>query len=260
MAYGNNRAANRPRASFQTAGGCIMKLRSPILSGQISGATQIDEIDVSRCVRLNDTYLSATPAQDSAFMEPLVDGSVLTITNHMLAGQLALSVIRSTGTVGKGDLVAAAHLIIASKDSEGSTFTVIEDIDGDRLCTVFYGVSFKNVPHLIKAGNAVVPYPVVMNYAGWVQGIAGEGDANEKVIWAVGNRQGIKAKFTPFEIQAGEGGASFFEGQPLSGAIGGVDATDVDSPDADLATIAAIPATLPDGMSPTTTPEIVTWP
>lgn len=260
MAYGNNRAANRPRATFQTAGGCIMKLRNPILSGQISGATQVDEIDVSRCVRLNDTYLSATPAQDSAFMEQLVDGSVLTITNHMLAGQLALSVIRSTGTVGKGDLVAAAHLIIASKDSEGSTFTVIEEIDGDRLCTVFYGVSFKNVPHLIKAGNAVVPYPVVMNYAGWVQGIAGDGDSNEKVIWAVGNKVGIKAKFTPYEIQGGEGAAGFFEGKPLSGAIGGVDASDVDSADSDLDTIAAIPATLPDGMDAGVTPGTVTWP
>jgi hypothetical protein len=258
MAFGNNRAAARPRATFQTAGGCIIKFRHPKLSGQISNATQIDEIDVSRSVRLNDTFFDASPAQDSSFMEPLVDGSMIVITNHMLSGQAALQVIRTTGLVGTGDFVAAAHLIIASKDSEGGTLTVIENIDGKRIITVFYGVAFKNVPHLRKAGNAVVPYPVIMNYAGWFQGVGGD-EATEQVIWAVGNKYGLKAQYKPYAIQAGETG-SFYSGNPAASAIGGMDASDVDSTSGDISTEAVVPNPLPDGINPTSTPETVTWP
>jgi hypothetical protein len=231
MAFGNNRAALKPRASFQVAGGVIMKYRHPKLAGQISNATQIDEIDVSRSVKLNDTYLSANPAQDSSFMETLVDGSVIIVTNHMLAGQMAIQVVRTTGLVGTGDFIAAAHLVIASKDSEGGTYTVIENIDGKRLITVFYGVAFKNVPHLIKAGNAVVTYPMVLNYAGWFQGVGSEA-MNEQAVWAVGNKYGLKAVFKPYAVQAGEAGADFYSGIPAS-TIGGVDGT-VDSADGDI--------------------------
>lgn len=257
MAFGNNRAAARPRASFQTAGGVIIKYRHPKLSGQVSNATQVDEIDVSRNVRLNDTFLDASPAQDSSFMEPLVDGSVITVTNHMLAGQLSLQVVRTTGLVGSGDFVAAAHLIIASKDSEGGTLTVIENIDGKRIITIFYGVSFKNVPHLRKAGNAIVTYPMVLNYAGWFQGVGAE-DTTEQVVWAVGNKYGLKAVYKPYAVQAGEGN-DFFAGAPAGSAIGGVDASDVDSPDADIDGAATVPSPLPDGVSSGTPPTQVGW-
>ncbi len=161
MAYGNNRAAARPRANIQAAGGTIMKFRSPILSGQISDASPVDEIDVSRACKLNDTFLDTEPFQDHSVMELLVDGSTITITNHSLAGTMTLQVLRTTGFVGTGDFIAAAYLVIGSKDTTGGTFTVIETIDEKRLVTIFYGVTFKRVPPLRKAGNAVVPYPMV---------------------------------------------------------------------------------------------------
>lgn len=257
--FGNNRAAEHPRATFQTAGGVIMKYRHPILSGQISNASQVDEIDVSQSVRLNDTFLDAVSMQDNSFMEPLVNGGILTITNHLLAGTLTLQALRTTGLVGTGDFIAAAHLVISSKDSEGGTFTVIENINGKRIITVFYGVSFKNVPHLKKAGNAVVPYPVVMNYAGWVQAEGGNGDLSEKVIWAVGNQYGLKAKYKPYAIQEGENSGNYFGGAPMSAAIGGVDAADLDTAGGDIAGIAANPTTTPDGIDGSVAPTVVTW-
>jgi hypothetical protein len=235
----------------------ILKYRHPKLSGQISNAVQIDEIDVSRSVKLNDTYLSANPAQDSSFMEPLVDGSVITVTNHMLAGQMALQVVRTTGLVGTGDFVAAAQLVIASKDSEGGTFTVIENINGKRIITVFFGVSFKNVPHLIKAGNAVVTYPMILNYAGWFQGIGNEA-LNEQKIWAVGNKYGLKAQYKPYVIQEGEGN-DFFAGRPAGSVVGGVDASDLDSTDGDIAGEATVPTPLPDGIVPGSSPDTMGW-
>lgn len=258
MAYGPNRSAARPRASFQAAGGSIILFRHPKLSGQISGATQVDEIDVSRALKLNDTFLTANPSQDASFQEPLVDGSIITITNHLLAGTLTLQALSTTGFVGTGDFIEALHLIQASKDTEGGTLTVIEIIDGKRRGTVFYGVAVKNVPHLLKAGNAVVTYPVVLNYAGWFRVLAGGDTINRQTIWAVGNRLGITAEFKPFDIQAGETGG-FYAGAPASGAIGGLDAAYADAQDYDVATIAAVPATLPDGVVAGTTMETVTW-
>ncbi len=261
MAFGPNRAAARPSASFQTAGGCILKYRHPTLSGQISGASQIDEIDVSGAVKLNDTFLSAMPAQDSSFMEVLVNGATITVTNHLLAGQMTLNAVRTTGLVGTGDFIAAAQLVVASKDSMGGTFTVIESINGKRIITVFYGVSFKNVPHLMKAGNAVLVYPVVMLYSGFFQGM-GDPTLDEPIIWAVGSKHGLEAQYAPYAIQAGQGnGTQFYNADNVqSGAIGGLDAADVDSPNADLDTESVVPNPVGDGIQAGSTPSDVTWP
>jgi hypothetical protein len=252
MAYANNRAAAHPRSSFQIAGGTIMKFRHPFLSGQISQASPVDEIDVSRSLRLNELFLDAAPSQDSSFQETLVDGSVITITNHLMAGQLTLPVIRTTGLVGTGDFIAAAHLIVASKDDIGGTFTHIESINGKRLVTIFYGCSFKNVPHLRKAGNSVVVYNMVMLYAGWVQGISGAADINEKAIWAVGNKSGLKGVYKPYAIQESENQANFYGGQPI-GLVGGVNAGDADSATGDIDTL--VSATPPAGGYPSVDPS-----
>jgi hypothetical protein len=259
MPYGNNRAAARPRASFQAAGGANVRFRHPFLSGQISDASLVDEVDVSKALRLNDTFLDAQPLQDHSFMELLVDGSTVTITNHSLAGTMTLQALRTTGLVGTGDFIAAAHLIIASKDTAGGTLTVTETIDEKRLVTIFYGVSFKNVPHLRKAGNAVVPYPVVMNYAGWVQAVSMNLEVNAKTIWAVGNRFGLKSVYKPYAIQESEKVADFYAGKPLSGDISGVGINNGDSASGDDNNLAAMPDPLADGMSDTPTPSTVTW-
>jgi len=254
MAFGTNRAAPQQRASFQTSGGIIIKFRHPYLSGQVSDASPVDEIDVSKSVRLNDTFFSAVPLQDSAVMEALVDGSTITITNHMLAGRATLNVLRTTGLVGSGDLIAALQLIIASKDSLGGTLTIIRMVNGKRIITVFYGVSVQNVPHLILAGNAIVPYAAVMLYSGFFEGV-GADNLDEQTIWAVGNKNGISAKYRPYAIQAGQGDL-FSASNVQSGIVGGVD--DVDSPDGDIDN-GATPAA-GDGLDPVVVPSGVTWP
>jgi hypothetical protein len=259
MPHGNNRAAAHPRASFQTAGGTIIKFRHPFLSGQISDASPVDEIDVSRALRLNDTFLDAQPMQDHSIMEVLVDGSVVTITNHSLAGSMTLQVLSTTGLVGTGDFIAVLHLIIASKDTTGGTLTVIRTVNEKRLVTIFYGVSSKNVPHLRIAGNSVIPYPVVLNYAGWVQGVSANLEINAKTIWAVGNKVGLKSVYRPYAIQEAENMANFYGGSPLSESVTGVGVNNSDSESGDLPGSAKMPAPLADGMSGTPTPEEVTW-
>jgi len=259
MAFGNNRAAARPRASFQVAGGTIMKYRHPFLSGQINGASPVDEIDVSRCLKLSEEFFNATPAQDSSFQETLIDGSVVTITNHLLNGVMNLRVLSTTGFVGTGDFIAALQLVQASKDDVGGTFTVIETINGKRRVTIFYGVSVKNVPHLIKAGNAVPVYQVQLAYAGWVQCVSANMDVNEKTIWAVGNKTGLTNVYKPYAIQEAENNENFYGGKPLS-AVGGVNAADVDSAKGDEATLATELDPLPDGVGQLGTTPTVTWP
>jgi hypothetical protein len=260
MAHGNNRAAAKPKASFQLAGGTIFKYRHPFLSGQISGASPVDEIDVSSALRLNEEFFSADPDQDSSFQEVLVDGSTITVTNHLLNGSMSLRVLSTTGFVGTGDFLAALHLIQASKDDVGGTFIIIQNINGRRRVTIFWGVSCKRVPHLKVAGNAVPVYPVVLTYAGWVQGSSANMDINEKTIWAVGNRTGLTSVYKPYAIQEAENKADFYGGAPISAATTGVGSDNGDTASGDLDTVAAVPDPLADGMSGTPAPGTVTWP
>jgi hypothetical protein len=175
-------------------------------------------------------------------------------------GVASLRVLSTTGLVGTGDLIAAAHLIIASKDDLGGTLTVIQNINGKRRVTIFYGVSFKNLPHLKIAGNAVPVYPVTMLYAGWVQGVSANMSVNEKTIWAVGNKTGLTAVYKPYAIQEAENQANFYGGAPISSSTTGVGVNDGDTASGDLDNLAEIPDPLADGMSGTPAPGTVTWP
>jgi hypothetical protein len=260
MAHGPNRAAAKPKASFQLAGGTIIKYRHPFLSGQINGASPVDEIDVSSALKLNEEFFSAEPDQDSSFQEVLVDGSTITITNHLLNGSANLRVLSTTGFVGTGDFIAALQLVQASKDDVGGTLTVIQNINGKRRVTIFWGVSVKRVPHLKIAGNSVPVYPVVLLYAGWVQGVSANMDVNEKTIWAVGNRTGLTAVYKPYAIQEAENQADFYGGAPVSAATTGVGVDNGDTASGDIDNVAAVPDPLADGMSDTPAPSTTTWP
>jgi hypothetical protein len=259
MAHGPNRAAAKPKASFQVAGGVIIKYRHPFLSGQVSGVSPVDEIDVSSCLKLSEEFFSAEPDQDTSVQEVLVDGSTITITNHLLNGTLALRVVPTTGFVGTGDFIAALQLVQASKDDVGGTLTVIQNINGKRRVTIFWGVSVKRMPHLKIAGNAVPVYPVQLSYAGWVQGASANTDVNEKTIWAVGNKTGLTAVYKPYGIQEAENQADFYGGKPIASTTTGVGSDDADTASGDLANVAAVPSPLADGMSSTPTPSTTTW-
>jgi hypothetical protein len=197
MAHGNNRDATAPGSSIQEAGGTIFLFRHPFLSAVISRNPLLDEVDVSKALQLNANFFQANPAQDSSFQELLVDGSTVAITNHSLAGTMTLQALSTTGFAGTGDFIACAHLIIASGDDVGGTFTVIRFFNGKKRIRMYNGVTFKNVPHELIAGNSVVPYPVVMQYANWIDGL-GAASLSKKTIWAVGNQFGLTAAYKSF--------------------------------------------------------------
>jgi hypothetical protein len=163
-------------------------------------------------------------------------------------GEMQLQVLRTSELVGDGDFIAALHLVIASKDSMGGILTRIKEVNGKRIVTTFYGVSAKRVPHLKEAGNAVVPHPVTLLYAGWVQAVAPVTADTRKVIWAVGNTTGIQAHYKQYSIQNPENAANYFGGKPLSAAdLEGMPASDQDSADGDFTNKLAIDA--PDGLT-----------
>jgi hypothetical protein len=203
----------------------VYLFRHPFLTGQVSKASPIDQIDVSKSLKLNDEYFNATPVNDSALQETLVDGSVITVTNHLMNGTAALKVVPTTGLVGTGDLIAGAHLIVASKDDVGGTLTRIRWVNGKKLVRIYYGVSFKNVPHEIDAGNAVPIYNIVMLYSGWVEAV-GAAEQATKTIWAVGNKYGLKAAFRQYGIQEGEDFTDdVYTGKPITSTTEGVGGT-----------------------------------
>jgi hypothetical protein len=250
MAHGNNRAGVKPKATFQEMGGVDIRFRHPFLAGQISGASPIDEIDISAALRLNEEFFSAEPDQDASVQEVLVDGSTVTITNHFLNGTMSLRVLSTTGIVGTGDFIAALHLIQSAKDTVGGTLTVSQRINKLKRMTVFWGVTVKRVPHLKLAGSSVVIYPVTLSYAGWIQGVSAGSDSVARTIWAVGNKKGISAAYLPYGMQ------SEIKGTVASGTTG-INAADMDSASGDEANLATMPADYPNI---TGTAGTATWP
>ena len=205
MAYGNNRLGEQTRAQFQTAGGCIIKFRHPFLAGALDLDTTggaIDEIDVSRSLKLAETFFSAVPNQDSSSQVVLVDGSTVVITNHILNGTLTLPVIKTTGKVSSGCFVTALQLIVASKDSVGGVVIRTQFINGEAHTRLYYGVSVKSVPHDIIMGLDVPTYQCQLYYAGFIDSISATADLNLKAIWAVGSDAGVYGRFTPFGVNA----------------------------------------------------------
>lgn len=216
MSYGPNRWGVHPKSTAIKAGGIKMFYRHPKLAGHVFHDTNIDEIDVSRACKLNETFLDAVPAMDSAYQEVLVDGSVITITNNLLAGTLTLQVLEQGGFVGRGCFITALQFVQSSGDSVGGTFTVVRNFDGVTRIRVYYGVFVRNVPHEKVAGNAVVPYPVQLYYAGWFDGV-GPAEATREYMWAVGNTRGTVGNYTPFVEN------QLDTTDPESGAVSGAD-------------------------------------
>jgi hypothetical protein len=199
MANANNQALRRPGSPFQTAGSTIFKFRHPFLTAQLGPGSTLDEVDFSKSLQLNSAFFQANPAQPSAHQEAMVDGSVITITNHLMNGRISLQALSTTGVVGTGDFVACGHLIVASGDNVGGTLTVIRNFDNVRRVRVYLGVSFENVPHELIAGNTVMPYPITLLYATWVEGL-GAAVSAKKIIWAVGNKYGLEGVYNPYTI------------------------------------------------------------
>lgn len=236
MAFGPNRLGEQTRASFQTAGGCIIKFRHPFLAGALDVDTTggaIDEIDVSRSLKLAETFFSAQPNQDSSSQVVLVDGSTVVITNHILNGTLTLPVIKTTGKVASGDFIAALQLIVASKDSVGGTIVRTQFVNGEAHTRLYYGVSVKRVPHDIIMGLDVPTYSCELFYAGFIDSISASADINMKAIWAVGSQSGVQGIYRPYE--ANQGGSRM---EPLSASniLGHGDLSDDTTGEANLST------------------------
>ncbi len=217
MAFGQNSVGRQPRSHFQTAGGTIMKFRHPFLAGQLSGSLgHLDEIDISASVKLDSEFFKATPNQDSAKQEVLVDGTTVTITNTMLNGTISLQLIRTSGIVARGDAIACFQLIKATGDNVGGTLTVTEFIDGKAITTLYYGVAVKNVDDKILQGLSVPVYPAQLLYAGWIQVVSNSAQLNTKAIWAAGSLNGVTGVYTMFPVNEGASLSS-----PLDATIAG---------------------------------------
>lgn len=209
MAYGNNRGAEQPRAHFQVAGGTNIMFRHPYLAGQIDTKGMVDEIDISHCCKLDGRFFEANQNQDSAKQVVMIDGSVVTISNKLLNGTITMPVVRTSGLVGKGDFLAALHLIRTIGDAVGGLLYKTDYIDGKAITKLYYGVTPQRVPDDVSEGNDVAVYNVQLLYAGWIEAVSTSKEENKKRIWAVGNQTGLEAYFNPYETQDGSTGETF---------------------------------------------------
>jgi hypothetical protein len=193
---------------FRTAGGSVYTFAHPFLTGQLASVARaldpitqdsINEVDITRSLRLNDQFFNAQSAQPNSLQEVMVDGSTITITNHLMNGRMTLQVVPGTGLVRDGDLTAIAPFIVQAKDNVGGILTRRRFTSVGAITRVYYGVSFSEYPHDVDVGNAVPIYPMVLLYGGWIEGLL-SGVATEKVLWAVGNQYGLRGNYEPFNI------------------------------------------------------------
>lgn len=203
MAYGNNMAGTQPRAHFQLAGGTTIKFRHPYLAGQIAKGSNLDEIDISSCIKLDGRYFEATPNQESARQVVLIDGSTVTICNRLLNGTISMPVIRTTGLVSTGDFVSALQLIKTVGDTVGGILYKTDFRDGKAITRLYYGVTVQSVPDDISEGMDVPVYDVRLLYAGWIEVVGSSSGDNLKRIWSVGAKEGIEGYFSPYGVQDG---------------------------------------------------------
>ena len=238
MAYGNNRGGQQPRATFQLAGGSIIKFRHPYFAGLINSDSglAIDEIDISRSCKLEGRFFEANQNQDSAHQVVLVDGSVVTISNKMLNGTITIPAVKTTGLIGTGDFIAACQLIQSIGDSVGGLLTKTDYLNGNAITRVYYGVTVKSCPADVSEGNDVAVYNIQLLYAGWIEAVSSSSDSNKKRIWAVGSKEGIEGFYNPYSIQNANGNGATGKMNLDATAIvpkGATDITDDGSADVD---------------------------
>lgn len=238
MAYGNNRGGQQPRATFQLAGGSIIKFRHPYFAGLINSDSglAIDEIDISRSCKLEGRFFEANQNQDSAHQVVLVDGSVVTISNKMLNGTITIPAVKTTGLIGTGDFIAACQLIQSIGDSVGGLLTKTDYLNGNAITRVYYGVTVKSCPADVSEGNDVAVYNIQLLYAGWIEAVSSSSDNNKKRIWAVGSKEGIEGFYNPYSIQNANGNGATGKMNLDATAIvpkGATDITDDGSADVD---------------------------
>ena len=206
MANGNNRGGKQARAHFQLAGGSIIKFRHPYFAGQIdTTGTNVDEIDISSCCKLEGRFFEANQSMDSAKQVVLVDGSVVTISNKLLNGIITIPAIKTTGMVATGDFIAACQLIRSTGDSVGGLLYKTDFINGKAITKLYYGVTVQKCPDDVSEGNDVAVYNVQLCYAGWIEAASDTVAENKKRVWAVGTQEGLEAYFSPYATQNSDG-------------------------------------------------------
>lgn len=212
--YANNRYGEAPRSTFRTAGGAKYYYGHPYLHGQLTTSVRGEkeyEVDISKCFRLNDTFFNAQPLQDSAVAEVAVDGSLIIITNHLMAGQATLQVLPGTGLIKDGDLTKIAPFIMSSKDDLGGYLRRVRLVGGKAITRVYYDVTFKTFPHDLDAGNSVPIYPINILYGGWIEGVLATSDEVVRALWAVGAAEGFEGVYSAADSEADDapGSVSF---------------------------------------------------
>lgn len=209
MAYGNNRAGGQPRSHFRQAGGSVIKFRHPYFAGAIDNpngeSLAIDEIDISKCCKLEGRFFEANQNQDSAKQVVMVDSSTVTITNKMLNGTITVPAVPTTGDVATGDFIAGCQLIQSVGDSIGGVITKTDFVNGKAQTKVYYGVTVLRCPTDVSEGNDVPVYNVQLLYSGWIQAESTSSELNKKAIWAVGSQKGLKGIYSPYTIQNADG-------------------------------------------------------
>ena len=244
--YANNRYGKSPRSKFRSAGGSKYYYGHPFLAGQldsnVQGPNATFEVDISAAFKLNDQFFDAEPLQDAAVTEVAVDGSMIVITNSIMAGNATLQILPGDGTVSGGDLTAIAPFIVSNSDTLGGYLRRVRTVNGKAITRVYYDVVFKQYPHDKDAGNAVPVYPITISYGGWIEGVALSSKDVVKALWAVGAARGFEGVYKQASVDGTKDGDHPEWDNIKAGATGAAtDTSELKNPDASYNNTAQTP-------------------
>ena len=117
--------------------------------------------------KLDENFVSTTPAMENSKYIPLANGSYIMIANSVRGGSIKFGAVRTNNDASKGDIVKYADDLVKAKSSVGATITIAFEVAGTISTTTFYDCMVKTLVPLQLAGNDEPTYDIEFNYGDW---------------------------------------------------------------------------------------------
>ena len=120
--------------------------------------------------KVEGSIVSSDQMIDNAKVVALVGGIVVIITNNIQAGTLRWTVVRTTGDILQGDIVAAAQYLQRMGDNAGGNLRVSWGQNGVTKYWNGFPVVVKRIKALELMGNDVPSYDLEMEFGAYTTG------------------------------------------------------------------------------------------
>lgn len=158
-----------PSYVVQAVGAATISYQYPLL---LTGSGADNTLAASTSValtgfKLNSTYADTAQAIQNSIIIPLLNGGSVQLTNNNTCGTLSIVAIRTSTSLGTGDVVsiASAQRDVTGGDGIGATITFSFPFNGKTFSIGFYNCTVAECKPIALAGNDAPDYAVKFNYS-----------------------------------------------------------------------------------------------